>query len=253
MTSPNSAATPQTTQDSWTRKFATDAVMLAVLSAFGYWIAYAYETGYASHFGYPTYFISPTLNIIVAAIASLAAAMVGLTLPLLDALKTGDATRSKHARRFIFAAIFALLVGSLYVSSNYDWRVLWRVLFAVVIYFVYRWTSASEAKHGVALPMSASLFFLALLAAMLVHVGSTFAGLMAAKDQRVFYFLTSKPDYAVVRIYDGVAVAVRYDTSKKAFTGDYVILKFGDELKDFGLKRVAINETRLPVMKSGEQ
>lgn len=243
---------PPVAAESWVRRLATDAVVLATLTGIGYWVAFAYESGFASHFGYPTYLISPSLNVILPAIAAIAATLAALMPAALDFLKRRKPSLRKTWLWFALGLLTLFFTTNLFISSNYDWKVFWRIPFAIVVYIVFTLSAVSDAKEGVALSRSASIGALVLFAAVFTNVASTFMGMMAAKDQKVFYFLVDNPEYAVVRLYDGLAIAVRYDASKKTFVGDYRAMKVGDEPKELRLKRTAILETRLPVMKSGE-
>ena len=73
-------------------------------------------------------------------------------------------------------------------------------------------------------------------------------GVYAGYLQKNFYFLKAKPDYAVVRIYDGLVVAVRYDPVKREFMREYVAMKLGDDdLKELDLVRKVLREPRVPL------
>jgi len=249
------AGTPSTaapTTETWTKRLGTDAVFLAVLSGLGYWIAFAYESGYASHFGYPTFLISPSLSAIIVAFGALAGALMGAAPIVMDLFRSGDARARRLAYWVVIGGLFAFFALQAFFISNYSWSALWRVAPGVLLFILVRWTSRLQDKAGGAANFKVSMALLALVMAMVLHFMSSFLGLAAAKDQRVFYFLTAKPEYAAVRIYDGMTIAVRFNGQTNSFTGEYLLLKLGEEPKELGLKRVALMVPRLPVLKSGE-
>lgn len=81
-----------------------------------------------------------------------------------------------------------------------------------------------------------------------VYSAFSLSGINSARSEKVFYFLKWKPDYAVVRLYDGMAIAVRFDFKEKAFTQDFFVAKIGDDKRELELTRIVIKEKRSPVM-----
>jgi len=248
------SAVPETSTvaEPWTKRFGTDAVLLACLTGLGYWIAFAYESGYATHFGYPNYVISPTIGVIVTAIGTLALSLAALAPMIMDMTKPGDAKARRLAYNYLLLVIFFAAALYTFYVSNYDWKALWKLVPGLVLFFALRWTTKLDADKGRFPHPKASLVFLVLSAALLLNFLANLLGLVAAQNQKVFYFLADKPDFAVVRIYDGLVIGVRFDAAKQQFLGEYTIVKLGEDLKTLQLKRVALKDPRLPVMKNGE-
>jgi hypothetical protein len=235
--------------ESWLGKLGTDALLLGALSAGGYCVAFAFEAGYADHFGYPTYLITPTPNVIVTALAAVMIVVAGLFPPFIDMLES----KNLGNRKLGLVALLVIFVGFsaayLFTMSNYKLSSLIPLPFGLALLVLMRWAGAADAKHGhVTGPKSravAGVLFLALLTYQL----ATFFGVMSATNQKAFYFLKTKPDFAVVRLYDSMAVAVRYDTQKQQFVREYLAIRLGDELKELDLVRTVLKADRKPVVK----
>jgi len=235
--------------ETWLSKLGTDALFLAAMSAIGYCVAFAYEVGYAKHFGYPTYLIAPTPNVIVTAVAAVLVVVGGLLPPLIDIFDSGN-PESRKFGLYLVLVLYIILSGAyLFVMSNYDFWSLTGLAAAAVILFAMYWAGKHDAKQGrTSSPKSRSVGGIIFLTSIIYTV-STLFGVLSAKNQRQFYFLKQRPDFAVVRLYDSTAISVKYDIQKKEFQREYSAIKFGDDLKELALVRVTLKEDRKPVAK----
>jgi len=230
-------------------KFATDALLLGALSAAGFCVAFAYEVGYARHFGYPTYLISPTPNVIVTALGVVLGAALFL-LPLLTDLFDSSVSSVQRKASFwiIFIVFCGLLVGYVFVTNNYQWASLWTVGLGAVTGVIMHWGDKSNAKRGSVSGPKVRVVFSGFLLLVGIYYLASLLGTQAARDQKAFFFLQGKPDFAVVRLYDSLAIAIRYDFEKQQFVHEYLVFKLGDERKEMRLERVVLKEKRLPVV-----
>jgi hypothetical protein len=248
-TEPVSEALTTGRLESWVGKLATDALLLGVLSAAGYCVAFAYEAGYARHFGYPTFLIAPTPNVIVTALAVILGVVFGLLPPLMDMFDRAASHANRKVSAWLAIVFFVCLVGGYgFTMRNYDIASMWQFGAGLALGGLMYWNQKSDAKRGIAGgPSTKSLAWVLLLVGG-IYMLASLLGTHAAKDQKAFFFLQGKPDYAVVRLYDNVAIAVRYDFQTKRFTHEYVVFKFGDEHKELSLHRSVLKGSRLPVV-----
>ncbi|MGD9757031.1 MAG: hypothetical protein AB7U71_05830 [Comamonas sp.] len=230
-------------------KLVSDALLLGVLSAFGYCIAFTYEMGYAKHFGYPSYLISPTPSVIVTALAAVAGLFMSVAPFFSDLFKFDDEFNKKVSVIFAFVVLVILLAIHSFTVSNYSWVALARTLgfMAFIMGMTYLQTRINKKKGSVTSPGVAKFFFLASALAG-IYLVSIIAGIYSAKGEKVFYFLKDRPDYAVVRLYDSTAIAVRFDKQKQLFDHRYNVIKIGDDKNELDLTRVVLKEKRLPVV-----
>ena len=234
--------------DSLAGRFATDALLLGALSAAGYCIAFAFESGYAKHFGYPTYLVSPTPSVIVTAVAATLFIVLGLAMPIVEAVESAHKSRRKRAVNIGFGIFLVLMVGSALIEGNFEMKAWITAGLTILVMTGMFWSSKKDAENGkVAGPTGFSLGVTALLL-IVTYTLANLAGLVSAMNQQVFFFLPGKPDFAVVRLYDSTAIAVRYDFDKKKFAGEYRILKLKDD-GELKLERMALKGNRLPVLK----
>jgi hypothetical protein len=248
LTSESPSTTAQRSKlDSLVGKLGTDALLLGALSALGYCVALAYEAGYASHFGYPSYLITPTPNVIVTALAAILMVVFGFVLPLVDLFESPGG-RNKGIAALI--VLWFVLAGSyLFTVSNYALSSLVTFGLSVAIFCFLQWAGAVDAKQGRVTGRKAKSVSGVLLLVSTVYVLASFFGTLTAMNQKAFFFLKSKPDFAVVRLYDSVAVAVRFDFQTQQFTREYLAFKMGDELKELNLVRTVLKGVRQPVVK----
>lgn len=231
-------------------KFVSDALLLGVLSAFGYCIAFTYEMGYAKHFGYPSYLISPTPTVIVTALAAVAGLFMSVAPFFSDLFKFNNEFDKKVSIILAFSAFVILAAIHSFTVSNYSWVALAKSLGIMVLVFGITYMQARTNKKGGVSTTSSSVANFFLLAGFLVciYIVSILAGIYSAKGEKVFYFLKDRPDYAVVRLYDSTAIAVRFDKQKQLFDHQYNVIKVGDDKNELDLKRVVLKEKRLPVV-----
>lgn len=224
---------------------ATDALLIGALSVAGYGIAFAYEAGYAKHFGYPSYLISPTPSVIAVALGAVFGLVIGL-FPILINLFGNDKDTKNRAISFIVFVIFIPYIFFYeYSIRNYEISSIWSAfavsLAVLIALFVKRRTENYFDARLTNIVFSLGLGGLSLASAAFI------IGIYEAKGESSFYFLKDKPDYAVVRLYESMAIAVRYDFDKKNFEQEYYVLKIGDEKSDLEMKRVGVTGKRLPI------
>lgn len=234
--------------DNWLMKLGTDALLLGALSAIGYCIAFAYEMGYAKHFGYPSYLISPTPSVIVIALAVIAATVSSATPIFSDYFNSrkGSIERRVYFWILFFVFIFVIIMYS-FTISNYSWISLFKNIAYIAFICIIVYFQIKLKKGDYSVNAKFNKFAFLAVGISFVYLISILAGIYSAKSEKVFYFLTDKPDYAVVRLYDATGIAVRYDSNKKSFDHHYYVIKINDDGKGLALKRVVLEESRLPV------
>lgn len=215
--------------------FADAALLIAVLSAFGYCVAFAYETGYADHFGYPWYLISPTPSVIVTALAIVFCLVLGVTPLVASEIEN---TRSVEWVLFAFGVILVLVYVSTR-SPRLDGKAV-IVILALIAVVIWGFLFTRKARRpATRLLMGTIGTFLA------TGVAASLIGTFVAGGQKAFFFLPGKPDFAVVRMYGEVAIAVRYDFPKQRFVREFRVFKLGE--KEMQLEHVLLNGLRLPL------
>jgi hypothetical protein len=231
------------------KKFGTDALLIGALSALGYCVAFAYEAGYASHFGYPTYLITPTPNIIVTALASILIAFYGFLPSFAQAFDKDNSAARQHGREVAEVVVVLTIPGYVIVANNLKTEyMIGAAAFLGLYAVVRRLIFPDRAKSGWKADPLATKMWLAVIGAVTLYAIATIFGVSSAHSQRTFFFLKTKPDFAVVRLYDGLAIAVRYDAQKQAFVREYIAMKLGEN-KELDLVRTVLKEERLLVMK----
>lgn len=244
------AATPPTASrlDSFTGKVATDALLLGILSAAGYCIAFAYESGYAKHFGYPTYLVSPTPTVIATAVAATLLIVIGLAMPIVEALESVDASRRRRAITIGGWIFSILMIGSILLDGNFETKAWITASLSALAIVGMNWASKKDVRDGMATGRHGFGLSLMGLLLIVIYTLANLAGLASAMNQQVFFFLPGKPDFAIVRLYDNTAIGVRYNFEGKKFYGEYQILKLENEAQ-LKLERVVLKGNRLPVFK----
>lgn len=230
--------------ESWFKKLGTDALVLGAVTVLGYAVAYLFELGVSRHFGYPRYLIEPTTSVLASSLVLLAIFVFGF-IPLFVLSYDNDiplgARFNGISDWLLFVALFVCW-GLIIAIGRLSWETAAIGVAFAIAYSIFLWLEFSYLKNLKALARIQYKKRVVLLAVALmdVSVGAFTAGAMTAGVQERFAFLKSDPSYAVVRIYSGTMIAMKYDSDKKRFADEYRLIKLGDDKAgmDFIIRRL---------------
>lgn len=231
----------------------SDAVLLAIVSALSYGVAYAYQAGASSYFGLPPLLLSPTTGTILRAVAA-----VGLVLlafwnfsnALWPFVPRGD---SAIIRAIQHTIVIALIVG-LVAFTILDRRDAWIVLFIVGLAFALlefgfpliaqrhirgyenklleQERTERQVQKRTLLEHAANAIGergLTLAGGVLLTLGLAYmVGRRSAKTQEEFFVLTNRPGYVIAAMDDKIIILAAYDSATRILTGTYELEQFSD-------------------------
>ena len=210
-------------------RLGTDAVALAACSGFGYVLALQYERGFCSYFGVPEMLIAPTVPLIATGVTLvLSTAAVGVMTPFVpvSAIKLSERMRSLITSLATLAAAiaFGLLLGQV-ISATAASLVAFFAMICVAS------TMASKLMNNAgrgALSFKVTAGVLVLLGTLTL---APIAGRMRASITTIYYTLEDQRDFAVIRNYGDVLVAVRVDRVHRRFLSEVLVLRPEDGTK----------------------
>lgn len=231
----------------------TDALLIAVLTAWSYAIGFAYLSGIANYFGFPIQLATPSATQVLQAAAALSAVLL-IYFVVADFVWSfaprSDTALARAIRRFI---ALSLIFGFMMYPFLKDWRGWISLVSVSAVYgffeFVFplitqRAFNTYEAKleaqqkiESGAQPHSLMSFFhnvvgkggiILLLLVMLTIMLSYNLGLQNAREQETFFVLEDAPDSAVLHIDGEVLVAGSFDQQTKMLKGSFIVRKLSD-------------------------
>jgi hypothetical protein len=236
-----------------------ESVLLALVSAFAYFVAYLYERGFAEAFGIPPELIDLKWTTVFAAGFGVLLAISCVTfISVVTKASRKLSDRSKRIVRtvtpyFVSVAIFLAVFGWSRASSLFLLMALTiasleslKALVSLAVSAVRKRTSQSEAmtKEGAADELLAPLlgapaWFVRLV---LIMVGSLpivmLSGRVKALDMRDFLVTANPTSQAVLRIYGDKIVTAQYDRAARTLIPVYHVLPLADTARTFTLERL---------------
>jgi hypothetical protein len=240
-----------------TQRVVDTALVIAASTALAYAVAYSYESGYCRYFGIPTYLIVPTPSVLVAAVAGIVLATMGLS-PLVAMLrlflsKAGVPNLARTRFEYVLLMVFVGLS-----LTGFTWGALFVVIFPAVVilgeYVPVLFTKGTIAERFAAIdnapdpllehsPIAklvrasgdqrAGQF---VVVALMSYFGALGLGAFNARNQSEFEVVLSRPDVALVKSYGDFLIGIKFDERTKAATGEVVVFKANDEFKELHVK-----------------
>jgi hypothetical protein len=243
------------TEPEWKNPFnpLPEALLIAILTAGAYWLAFRYEAGYLDGFGLPPYLVEVSLQttlVVALAISSITWILYSIINFILMYWPKHPAIQEK-----VFRVLFLLLVPFWHLI-NYGFRaqdwVIYVSFFIIIAVFelfwpllVYRDKSTLREKfiadeiaeskvreRGIAGrvyaafgPAAYGLLILFIFGGTLAHT----AGRAKATTQKAFFVFADEPDIAVVRMYRDMIIAIPFDRKTKILQAQLVIRRIGTE------------------------
>lgn len=232
----------------------TEGVVIALGSAYVYLVTFFYEIGYCAHFGVPSTFISPNLTTILVAAAGIGVLVfssfqfLGFSVPLIRAA-TNPSKSQKPYRQF-FAINALLLIFGILLWRAYGFSWMGFLLFSALAIFlnfilfgigliIYRKKKSLRKKFEAinkdesdALDIWGLLFErigrggVSLVLGVVLTTGLAYLiGNGEAVRQEKFLLLKEPKDYALLRTYGDLVIAVQVDRSKKLVEHDLLLLR----------------------------
>jgi len=243
--------------ESWVKKLGTDALVLATITAIGYALAYRFEMGFANHFGYPRYLIEPTTGTIAYSLMFMVlGAFIFLPLATLTFQK-GQETGRYIDRQVVDMALFlALLLLAMmsWTSFGTTWRTAINVCAIFTGYFLFVWLENRVRARGVPRTRLQRLkaMFAGIFLLMCVAVGASLLGASTAKYEKRYSFLKDDPAFAVVRIYNGTMIAVKYDFERNTFLDEFRLIRLGDSKEGIGFTTKRLAKADRPLQRDND-
>lgn len=251
--------------ESTSRKFITDAILISAGTGLIYAIAYVYEFGYCQHFGIPPNLISLSITTIL--VAGGAVAYFSFTLFQLSFLflpfirfSSNPGERLHAWREFLLFTTLIIVLGLLFgFIYGFSWKgfkiflALLFILYTVVaataaLYLLYSFlrqkiavgepskpTGISKTAPNYGLKSNDPWDYieraigrngLAFVAALiLLFAGAYLAGNSEAARQSSFMFLEGRKNFAILRIYGDQVIAGEVDTDAKMLRPRYLLLR----------------------------
>ena len=94
------------------------------------------------------------------------------------------------------------------------------------------------------------MWVIAVLAVVALGFCARSGGGVWARMEKDFYALDDSPEFVMVRMYGDLIVSVRVDMATERFTGEYAVMKLGDQTKSIHLRHVRLDRRR-PVFPEG--
>jgi hypothetical protein len=249
-TSKDTSEAPVTSKSglSW---FTEAAIILVLLTFFGYWSALSYEMGFLSYFGIPYYFISlnPTFVLAISTIWVTLGTVIGFVLAVFAIMITlGPLEKDMTARHpkimKLFLVLFSILVLAFItyrLITDPETRQIWTVKPLLIggiggllyIFFVWLYRHYKEEISwgfvGIALAVSFLIIVLGLGYRFLRWVGTeTAQGLI---EFPVYELPPPTCEVAVIRNSGEYLYAVPFDRANHEFEKKLVIIKISESSK----------------------
>lgn len=234
-------------------QFLTDGVIIAGVTGLGYGLAYLYEMSYARHFGIPAYLISPAAPSIVVALL----VMVGLIIMFgqivgIVNMMFGELKLPRLAIKvniFILFLFFVFFLGGWSVATAIS---IFSLFLFLLLFGDYAVDAAlkdgslsekiSEAEnprkrtvnHEISPKIVNFLGEFGSIVMVILVFGcmlAIMAGAATARFQKEFQLIQGFKDFAMLRKYGDVHIAIGFDAVKKIPTGEIIIFKSEDDLK----------------------
>jgi len=235
---PNNDASPQGQPHSPKEDSISDSILLAVVTAAAYLIAFSYEAMYLLHFSVPLQFVHISADSVLVVAATIVgsltvffwgANLVAMIWPenrvlqiklarlSIVVVSVGWALRSYGLRREVLWYIFPL---ASFVAFEFIWPL---IIYRRAGRFIDRFTAneVSEDKFrrrglfGRLLPVLGRSYLNLILAAFIGIFLAVVKGDGDATTQEEFFVLSSEPNTAVVRFYPDLVVCIHFDASNR--------------------------------------
>lgn len=235
-----------------TKKWVSDALIIAAFPIVAYVITYAYESGYAGIFGIPSDFITLNLTTVLVVTGALFGVILTLFIYanfILYILPKSDSPIFRGVVKLLplilLSVAYLLLYGKLW--RYWIFPVICILLFILMEFgfplitqkgnLSYREKYEEQEKiegkvKGIVeyvLPLVGRGAFIAILSLFLVLIFSWEAGRSRALKQDKFLIVKASPELVVLRIYGEKLICAPFDRTTKEITGTFTILKTGDD------------------------
>lgn len=246
-------------------------MLVALVTALSYAVAYAYNAGFASFFDLPPFLISPTVGTILQAAAAVGAVLLGfwnIVAVVWVFAPRGDTALVRSIRRFL---VFLLIIGFFYVPIR-DVKGVW-VLAAIIlgfyVFFSFVFPLITQRKIAgyekkllaqeqfdrdadgyslnthVARALGGRELLVGALSLLLVYF-SYLVGFGAAVRKEDFLFLDDRPGFVVAALDEELLVLAGYNPVTLKLTGTYQVERLAENrpwvLKSMHIGRLASHE-----------
>ena len=229
------------------------ALIIAVLSAYGYLLAWLHEIAAAAVFGVPAELVQVSMRTVTS--VGLSAAVLALLGFLLTSLVYDSTQRACHPvrRRVIVevpAGVAGVLLGTTYPTS---WTT-WLAISLLFIFFVlldwlvpllltntrgYMEKLRHHDKNVMDYTPTSTLvrrvyqrwpyYQMVLFLAAVIMLATVSRGVWQARRQEHFFVPSIAPDTVVLRIYGNRLICAPVDRTTKQITRDFLFLRLGDD------------------------
>lgn len=231
----------------------SEAMLVALVTALSYAVAYSYNAGFASFFDLPPFLISPTVGTILQAAAAVGAVLLGfwnIVAVVWVFAPRGDTALVRSIRRFL---VVLLVVGFFYAPIR-DVKGVWilvAIILGLYVFFSFvfplitqrniagyenkllgqeeieRTADSHSLNAHVARALGGSALLVGALCVLLVYF-SYFVGFGAAVRKENFLVLDGRPGYVVAALDDELLVLAGYDPATRKLTGNYQVERLAE-------------------------
>jgi hypothetical protein len=228
-------------RENWLKRLGTDAVVLGVITVVGYALATAFENGFSRHFGFPSSAIDLSLPVISSSLSILVVFFVMIVTTFMVVIRDFSPSAQLRTTSFALVTIGLMLWWATAYLNDFNWKLTIAgafLPFSASLQII--WPRGDESKQ-------LKLLYACLALGMSIYALQQFAtamGVVTAKNQVIFFFDKSDPNFAVVRTYGNTMVMVRFDFEKQVFTNEVKLVRVAEGEKGVNLVRLTMRAKR---------
>lgn len=234
----------------------SEGLIIAIISALSYAVAYAYRSGIAAHFDLPPLMLSPSIGDILKAFGAIGAIVLivwniaHIVWPLLPPTTT-------PVGRSIRTILLISFVSAIFLFAALEAKKAWTFLLIIVIFFAFfefvfpllsqkkikgyenklkeqekievEFHKSTPSEH---LSKAFGEIFLFLVALSIGMISLAYlSGLREAKTREEYFVAANHPDYVIANLSDTMALFVKYDPKTRTLKNEYLIVTIGQSLQ----------------------
>lgn len=226
------------------------SLLVAIITALGYFCAYRYETGYLEYFGLPSVLMDLSVPVITSSIIAVLMISFIIMFTISQFRSTENKQQISMREKIMKWGGFTFLLGFMVYLFGYDTKGILSILTLLILAFfacdstIFQDNSKTfsgkdceasnqdesarqnASKHlGFNKEKSTKMIILLSILSYIVYIFANYVGVANAKRETMFYVIESEKPYVVLRAYNNKFIVAPIDKQKRWFKPKYSIIK----------------------------